>query len=95
VSTPCATRDPEIWFPMKGDTAGYAVAKALCRDCPLRLPCLAVALRDEGTKAAGGRAGVFGGLDEGQRARLSRKFKASELADVDDMRLRLKVWLTA
>jgi len=39
---PCFVEDPELWF---ADTPqGVEDAKALCRQCPLREPCLTGAL---------------------------------------------------
>jgi len=66
----CAKTDPEIFFPV--NVAGERVAQAYCRACPVREECLADAMKREGKKAHSGRDGIFGGLTEKERARLSR-----------------------
>jgi WhiB family redox-sensing transcriptional regulator len=48
-----------------------AAAKAVCRRCPVQEPCLEFAL------ATGERFGVWGGLDVGERRRLSAMSGAS------------------
>ncbi|HYO18160.1 MAG TPA: WhiB family transcriptional regulator [Dermatophilaceae bacterium] len=57
---PCRANDPDLWFAEK--PADVERAKHLCRECPVRLQCLAVAL------ARGERWGVWGGelLDNGR-----------------------------
>lgn len=60
--------DPESWFATgRGDVAA---AKALCRDCPLRLQCLEAGMEEE--------FGVWGGLDPAQRRRIRRGTKTCE-----------------
>lgn len=44
-SPPCQRADPELWFAVS--PVGLKQAKALCRPCPIRLDCLAAALRRE------------------------------------------------
>ena len=61
----CAQTDPEVFFPEKGGSP--ALAKRVCRVCPVRLPCLAFAL------AVGERHGVWGGLSERERRRVRRR----------------------
>lgn len=59
----CRGVDAELFFPPTEDES--APAKAICETCPVRLACLAFALeRNE-------RFGVWGGLTEKERARLS------------------------
>jgi len=59
----CRGVDSELFFPPTEDEAG--AAKAICDTCPVRVSCLAFALeRNE-------RFGVWGGLTEKERARLS------------------------
>jgi WhiB family redox-sensing transcriptional regulator len=59
----CRGVDSELFFPATEDDA--MPAKAICEQCPVRLACLAFALeRNE-------KFGVWGGLTEKERARLS------------------------
>jgi WhiB family redox-sensing transcriptional regulator len=59
----CRGVDSELFFPPTEDESGPA--KAICQTCPVRLACLAFSLeRNE-------RFGVWGGLTEKERARLS------------------------
>ena len=70
----CAQSDPEIFFPEKGGaTAG---AKALCKSCPVKADCLAYALKHDE------RFGVWGGLSERERRKLTRadRRNAAEVA---------------
>ncbi|MCC5946905.1 MAG: WhiB family transcriptional regulator [Nitriliruptoraceae bacterium] len=72
-----ATADYDPWFPEgKGadTTAAIADAKATCERCPVRVPCLELALVE------GHRDGVWGGLSPGQRQKLQRERRASEAA---------------
>jgi WhiB family redox-sensing transcriptional regulator len=60
----CAETDPEAFFPDKGGSS--RAAKRVCAGCPVRVECLAEALRvDE-------RHGVWGGTSPAERARLRR-----------------------
>lgn len=53
----CSTiEDPSIFFPAKGGTA--RLAKAVCADCPVKQPCLQLALDNHETH------GVWGGLSQ-------------------------------
>jgi hypothetical protein len=78
VTTPvCQTHDPEIWFPERTvSNAQYKRdvqhAKALCGACPLRVSCLAEALRREGSGGKESRAGIWGATTPDERARLYR-----------------------
>ena len=40
--TPCRRADPRLWF--SESPADLELAKRLCRDCPLRAPCLSGAI---------------------------------------------------
>lgn len=65
--TPCATADPEIFFPIKGGSP--RPAKDLCRQCYAREACAEEAVR------IGYRVeGVWGGTTEYER-RLLRQAK--------------------
>lgn len=66
----CLEHDPEIFFP--SGTTGPAWqelerAKAICRQCPVRVHCLQWALD------TGQDSGVWGGLSEHERRRGSRR----------------------
>jgi len=59
----CRGVDPETFFPATDEEAAAAIA--ICETCPVRLACLAFSLeRNE-------RYGVWGGLTEKERAKLS------------------------
>ena len=60
----CAQVDPEIFFPVKGQSTGPA--KRVCMGCEVRIQCLEDAL-DKGE-----RYGVRGGKSERQRRKLIR-----------------------
>jgi WhiB family redox-sensing transcriptional regulator len=66
----CLGVDPELFFPV--GTTGPALdqvdeARRVCRDCPVRRPCLDLALRTDA------EYGVWGGFDPLERKRLSRR----------------------
>jgi WhiB family redox-sensing transcriptional regulator len=66
---PCATTDPEMYFPPKGMQASIEIrmAKALCDTCPVKTECLTYALE------ANEPYGIWGGLTTNERDRLKRK----------------------
>ena len=66
---PCETEPPEIWFPKASKDVD--VAKDLCNNrCWVRDACLKHAMEfEEGSGKS--RYGVFGGLDEEERFKLS------------------------
>lgn len=59
----CRGVDAELFFPASEEEA--TTAKAICTTCPVRLACLAFAVEHSE------RFGVWGGLTEKERARLS------------------------
>lgn len=61
----CQAIDPDVFFPDRPSDAGEA-AKAICRGCPVRTPCLEFAL------SARLDHGVWGGLTEVERRSLRR-----------------------
>ncbi len=61
----CFGIDPDVFFPITEEDAGPALA--FCTGCPIKIECLAWALRN------GERYGVWGGLTEQQRRRLQRR----------------------
>ena len=65
----CKDEDPELFFPV--GTTGTSIlqvelAKAVCRQCPVRAECLEWAL------ATAQDSGVWGGLDEEERRAFRR-----------------------
>jgi WhiB family redox-sensing transcriptional regulator len=60
----CFGIDPDVFFPTSEEEAGPALSH--CNRCGIREVCLAWALKN------GERYGVWGGLTEQQRRRLSR-----------------------
>jgi WhiB family redox-sensing transcriptional regulator len=59
----CQWTDPEAFFPGKGESV--RAAKRVCAACPVKAECLQYALEN------GERFGIWGGLSERQRRRLS------------------------
>ncbi|MFI2374519.1 WhiB family transcriptional regulator [Streptomyces sp. NPDC018964] len=73
----CRTEDPDLFFPI--GTTGPALmqaeqAKAVCRRCPVREPCLRWALD------TGQSIGVWGGTSETERRALKRRIAARRTA---------------
>ncbi|MFH8336911.1 WhiB family transcriptional regulator [Streptomyces sp. AM6-12] len=69
----CAGLDPDRWFPKPGNVVAVRAAKSLCFGCPSMLKCASHALtRNEET-------GVWGGLSEGQRTTIRKKYKLHQL----------------
>lgn len=71
----CRDHTDNLFFPV-GETGAavleIARAKAVCRDCPVGLDCLYYAV------TTGQRFGIWGGLDEGERRQLRRRWVASQ-----------------
>jgi WhiB family redox-sensing transcriptional regulator len=60
----CAQTDPDAFFPAKGGST--AAAKRVCGSCDIQAACLEWAL------ATGERHGIWGGLSDTERRRLTR-----------------------
>ncbi|WP_375483267.1 WhiB family transcriptional regulator [uncultured Jatrophihabitans sp.] len=60
----CASVDPDLWFPEKGE--GTRPAKSVCRSCDVQVECLEYALTH------GERHGVGGGASERERHKMLR-----------------------
>jgi WhiB family redox-sensing transcriptional regulator len=73
----CKDEDPELFFPV-GSTGGSnlqaALAKSICKLCPVRSECLEWAL------ATGQDSGVWGGLSEEERRALRRARRRAAVA---------------
>lgn len=66
---PCATADPEAFFPDRAGTISLSeirMAKSICNSCPYKSECLEWALSNKET-------GIWGGLTEMERRRLRRE----------------------
>ncbi|MFF3849194.1 WhiB family transcriptional regulator [Streptomyces sp. NPDC002328] len=71
----CRHEDPDLFFPI--GTTGPALlqteqAKAVCRRCPVREPCLEWAMETDQT------LGVWGGTSETERRSLKRRLRARQ-----------------
>lgn len=62
---------PDTFF--RGDPRSYSTARHVCRTCPVRLACLAFALKAEDGTSVYYRQGVFGGLSPAERVALARE----------------------
>ena len=60
---PCRQVLPDLFFPEPGDRRGARDAAALCRDCPVLLPCLTYAVKHE-------KHGVWAGTTPKDRQKL-------------------------
>lgn len=68
----CRGMDPQVFFPSDG--LGVQVATAICRDCPVREPCLEYALVNRI------QHGVFGGESERSRERILRQRRRARVS---------------
>ena len=69
----CRDADPELFFPdgdIRSARAQVKRAKLICRGCPVSATCLSWALAD------GQEAGIWGGLTEDERRRLSGRARS-------------------
>lgn len=72
----CRGSNTDHWFPAAGNTIAVQAAKANCFACPAMLQCAQFALttsQDEG---------VWGGLSEGQRTTIRKKYKLPQLRNL-------------
>jgi WhiB family redox-sensing transcriptional regulator len=60
----CADKPPSLFFPSDG--VGVDVARRVCMDCPVKVPCLEYALENRIDH------GVWGGTSERERRRILR-----------------------
>ena len=65
----CSGVNSDLFFPATEDESATAQAKEICAECPVQEACLQYAL------ATNQSAGVWGGLDEGDRRRLRRRIR--------------------
>lgn len=66
----CREHPVGMWFPEPYDYVSRRDATAICEACPVRLPCLALAVKN------GERYGIWGGRTPKQRARLRSRMAA-------------------
>jgi WhiB family redox-sensing transcriptional regulator len=62
----CATTDPDLFYPERGDWVASEEAKKICLRCPVLVDCKIHALKN------GERYGIWGGMSERER-RLARR----------------------
>lgn len=65
----CRVEPPATFFPSDG--VGVEIAKRICADCPVKVPCLEYALENRIDH------GVWGGTSERQRRRILKKRKST------------------
>jgi WhiB family transcriptional regulator, redox-sensing transcriptional regulator len=63
----CGEEDLELFYPEPGDLETERAAKAVCAACPVREPCLEMALQ------TGDQHAILGGTSPGERGRLRRQ----------------------
>src|SRR5512132_340185 len=63
----CGPEDLELFYPEPGDQAAEQAAKAICAACPVRQPCLDMAL------ATGDQHAILGGTTPAERVPLCRQ----------------------
>lgn len=68
----CRGTNADLFFPSTDDDDGPA--KAICGGCPVRVVCLSFAIQ------RGERYGIWGGLDEKERSRLTAEERERVLA---------------
>ena len=76
----CRGADPDVFHPVRGDTAGTNAALAVCQTCPVRDDCLAYAMNTRQMH------GVWGGLSANQRKKLASRWvrvMACEMCGMD------------
>lgn len=72
----CATAEPELFFPnySEGGEFAEAMAKKICRSCPIINSCLEFALHTEDKWA------ILGGMRPDERANLKQKMSGLKAA---------------
>jgi WhiB family transcriptional regulator, redox-sensing transcriptional regulator len=71
----CRNAEPELFFPISVTPAARSTverAKQVCASCPVQSQCLSYALRHRQEQ------GIWGGLTEDERRRMSRRVAANE-----------------
>jgi Transcription factor WhiB len=76
VQSPAPEMDPDAWYPVaRGQRARIQAAQAIavCNQCPVRLACLEMSMRQWAT---GGQHGIWGGLLEPERVTVYTAWRA-------------------
>jgi WhiB family redox-sensing transcriptional regulator len=73
----CKGRDQRVFFPRRHDLFAVTVAKSVCATCPVRAECLHAAL-----SAPFPVVGVWGGMLEHERSRITTNHKTSANHDL-------------
>ena len=71
----CSGVDPDLFFPERGVTTREA--KAVCRACVVREPCLEYALEN------GEKFGIWGGTSERERRRIRKMRKTAQVTPLE------------
>jgi WhiB family redox-sensing transcriptional regulator len=71
-SAACSGVDSDTFFPGSEEEFAANAARAICAECPVSDACLQYALSTNQT------AGVWGGLDSGERRRMRRRLRDRE-----------------
>lgn len=66
--------DPKLFFP-ENNVAGVAMAREICKGCPVARACLAECMASEGGKNVGSRHGIYAGMSPKQRHRLYERLR--------------------
>lgn len=66
--------DPETFFP-EGNITGLALAREICRGCPVARDCLRDCMAREGGRTAASRHGIYAGLSAKQRVKLYERLR--------------------
>ncbi|GGM79424.1 transcriptional regulator WhiB2 [Longimycelium tulufanense] len=65
----CAvSTNPDLWFP-EGNHKSERLAKVVCHNCPVKIPCLRWALNNKE------KWGVWGGTTERERRRMQKSIR--------------------
>ncbi|GAB7005872.1 hypothetical protein JCM18899A_33450 [Nocardioides sp. AN3] len=77
----CAHTDPEIFFSL--DAGSMALARSVCRSCPVQPDCLAASLTSPATQ------GIWAGFSDYQRRQIRREIAKGSGSTGD----RIRAWL--
>jgi hypothetical protein len=75
-----ATRTTDPWFPKPTNVVAVQVAKSVCFGCPSMIQCAQFALTTNQEE------GVWGGLNEAQRRTIRKRYKVTQLEDLETVK---------